>query len=373
MEVDDFGREVDARAIEIDELRRLPDDVAKGLVATGLPRSLVASAYGGPERSIASVCDAIERLSYWNGSVGWCGMIAATTGLVSAYVEPSWAERIFGDPDVVAGGFAMPAGEATVVPGGLRVTGRWQWGSGTTHCTWIGGGCRVVGAGEGGGPLAPFVLFERGEVEVLDTWFVSGLRGTGSNDYVVEDCFVPEGRWADFLASGPLVDGPVYRFPLLGALALGVASVTIGLARRAQNELVELAGGKKPAQSNRTLAERATVQVDVAKAEAAWRSARALMREVVDEAWEVAVAGDPLSDEHRRRLRLAATNAAWRSAAAVDLMYSAGGGSSIHESSALQRVFRDVHVATQHGMVAERSLEPLGRMALGLPTDARQL
>jgi indole-3-acetate monooxygenase len=169
------------------------------------------------------------------------------------------------------------------------------------------------------------------------------------------------------------VDAPLYRFPFLGALALGVCAVTLGLARRARDELVLLAGGKRPAQSSRTLAERPVVQAEVARAEAAYRSARAFVREAVEDAWEAAGGGDPLSGEHRRLLRLAATDATWRAAGAVDLMYHAGGGSSIHEASPLQRAFRDVHVATQHGMVAERTYEPLGRMALGLPTDVNTL
>jgi alkylation response protein AidB-like acyl-CoA dehydrogenase len=152
-----------------------------------------------------------------------------------------------------------------------------------------------------------------------------------------------------------------------------VCSVTLGLARRAQDELVDVAGGKRPSGSSRTLAERPAVQATVARAEAGWRSAWALLREVVAEAWDAAAAGDPLGDEHKRSIRLAATNVTWRSAEAVDLMYHAGGGSSIHETSPLQRVFRDVHVATQHGMVAERTYEPVGRMALGLPTDTAQL
>ena len=115
------------------------------------------------------------------------------------------------------------------------------------------------------------------------------------------------------------------------------------------------------------------VQAQVARAEAAWRSARAFVVDVVSVAWEAAETGSPLGDEHVRRLRLAATDATWRATAAVDLAYHAGGGSSIHEASPLQRVFRDVHVAIQHGMVAERTYEPLGRLALGLPTDTSQM
>jgi alkylation response protein AidB-like acyl-CoA dehydrogenase len=296
---------------------------------------------------------------------------------VAARVAPEWAERIYGDPSAVTGGYAMPVGSARAVDGGLLVNGRWQWGSFADHCTWLGGGCWVVDergerAPRADGLLAPFVLFAPDQVELLDTWRVAGLKGTGSTDYQVTDAFVPEGRWAQVLTA-PVVDGPLYRFPLLGALALGVCSVALGLARRAEDELVELATGKRPAQSSRSLAERAVVQGQVAKAEAARRSARAFVREVVDEAWSAAIADGELTGEHKRRLRLAATDATWRSRDAVDLMYHAGGGSSIHEASPLQRVFRDVHVATQHGMVAERTYEPLGRMALGLPTDTSQL
>jgi alkylation response protein AidB-like acyl-CoA dehydrogenase len=347
-------------------LRRLPDELAAGLVGSGLPRSLVPARYGGGEHALQDVLDAIQALAYHDGSTAWCAMIAATTGLTAARLPAEFAERIHGDPASVTGGFAMPAGTGDVVDGGLRVTGRWQWGSGTHHCTWIGGGCRV---GDG---AAPFVFFERDQVRLLDTWHVSGLRGSGSTDYEVDAVFVPEGRWAD-LRTPPLVDGPLYRFPFMGALALGVCSVALGLARRAQDEIVAIAGGKRPSGSSRTLAERPAVQAAVARAEAAWSSAGALLREAVADAWSAAAAGDALTDDHKRRLRLAATNVAWRSAEAVDLMYHAGGGSSIHESSPLQRVFRDVHVATQHAMVADRTYEPVGRMALGLPTDVSQL
>jgi indole-3-acetate monooxygenase len=360
-----LGPEADARASETERLRRLPDELASGVVDAGLPRALVPARYGGGEHELQDVLDAIEALAYHDGSTAWCGMIAATTGLTAARLPAEWAEAIYGDPASVTGGFAMPAAVAQPAERGVVVTGRWQWGSGTHHCTWIGGGCMVDGR-------AVFAFFERGQVRLLDTWHVSGLRGTGSTDYEVEAAFVPQGRWADF-GTPPVVDGPLYRFPFMGALALGVCSVSLGLARRAQDELVEVAGGKRPAGSRRTLAERPTIQSAVARAEAGWRSARALVREAVGEAWSVAAAGDALTDEHRRRLRLAATNVTWRSAEAVDLMYHAAGGSSIHEDSPLQRVFRDVHVSTQHAMVADRTYEPIGRMALGLPTDTAQL
>ena len=378
MDLERVGSEADRRAAETEALRRLPDDLAAMVVDTGLLRQWVAARYGGAEADIPTVLDAIETLAFHDGSTAWFAMIGATTGLASGYLPEHWAHTIYGDPRAVTGGFAMPSGSALPVDGGLRVNGRWQWGSGTHHCTWIGGGCWVEDqAGQRtarpDGLVAPFVFFAPEQVELLDTWHVAGLKGTGSTDYTVTDALVPEGRWVQFLNRGPIVDAPLYRFPFLGALALGVCAVAVGLARRAQHELVLLAAGKRPAQSSRLLAERPVVQMQVAKAEAAWRSSRALVREVVEEAWQAASADGGVGPEHRRRVRLAAANAASRAAEAVDLMYHAGGGSSIHESSALQRVFRDVHVLTQHGIVAERIYEPIGRMALGLPTDGSQL
>ncbi|MGZ4759468.1 MAG: acyl-CoA dehydrogenase family protein, partial [Acidimicrobiales bacterium] len=206
------------------------------------------------------------------------------------------------------------------------------------------------------------------EVELLDTWDVMGMRATGSTDYEVHDVVVPEGRWAEPQLGRPEIDAPLYRFPFMAALALGMSAVSIGLARRACDELVDLAGAKRPAQSSRTLAERAAVQADVARAEVAHRSARAFVREQVEEAWAAAEQG-PLRQVDRRNLRLAATNATITSTRAVDLMYDAAGGSAVYRSGPLERVFRDAHVATQHAMVAPRTLEVLGRVALGLPTD----
>jgi alkylation response protein AidB-like acyl-CoA dehydrogenase len=360
--VEAVGVLASSRAEETERLRRLPDDVSSALVDTGFYRAWVPAAYGGLQTDAMTVLDGIEALAFHDGATGWCGMIGATTSLTAAFLPPAFAHEIYGDPRAVTGGFAMPAARGVAVDGGILVNGRWSWGSGTHHCTWIGGGVLVEERG------APFVFFERDQVELLDTWHVAGLRGTGSTDYAVTDAFVPEGRWVHVLRAEPVVDAPLYRMPFMGLLSVGVCMVALGLARRAQHELVELAGGKRPAGSGKTLAERQVVQAEVARAEAAWRSARALVRETVDEAMALGV-----TDEMRRRLRLAATDATWRSAQAVDRMYHAGGGSSIHESHPLQRVFRDVHVATQHGMVAERTYEPLGRMALGLPTDASQL
>ena len=358
------------RAAEIEQLRRLPPDLVSALAATGVFKLWVPAAYGGAQAHLRDGLDAIEQVAYHDGSTGWCVMIAATTGLCAGFLPAEHAAAIFGPPDAITGGFAMPAGTAKQVDGGLRVDGRWSWGSGTDHCTAICGGVHLVDSDP---PRFPIVFFDVADVELLDTWHVAGLKGTASGDYAVDGAFVPEGRWVEWAGQpGPRVDHPLYRVSFLGALAIGVASVVVGLGRRAIDELVQMAG-KVPTGSSRSLAERPVVQAQVAAADAAVRSSRAFLRAAADECWDAAVAGQPVTAELKRTLRLAATDAVARCAEAVDLCYHAAGGSAIFESHPLQRVFRDTHVATQHGMVAARTLETLGRMQFGLPTDTRQL
>jgi alkylation response protein AidB-like acyl-CoA dehydrogenase len=211
-----------------------------------------------------------------------------------------------------------------------------------------------------------------GEVQVHDTWYASGLRGTGSNDLEVVDVFVPASRCVA-MTNPPLHDGPLYRFPVFGLLALGVSAVTLGIARAALDELKGVAGNKTATGQSRKLAERSAVQSAVGTSEAALQAARALVFDAIDQAWDRAEKGDPLSLEDRARLRMAATHGALTSAAVVDTAYNLGGGTSVYESSPLQRCFRNVHVATQHMIVSPPTLQLAGRVLLGLPTNIAEL
>ena len=221
-----------------------------------------------------------------------------------------------------------------------------MWGSGTQHCDWIvGGAIRDDGAFR-------LVFAPRSDVEILDTWYTSGLRGTGSNDFQMTDVFVPDARSLAPFEIRPQVDSPLARFPNFTLLAAGVASTLLGIARHAIDELIALAGGKVPAFSSKTLAQSPLAQMDVARAEASLGAARAFLLDELSRAWDVA---------RRRRPRAGraagADPAGLRrtppksSAAAVDLAYDAGGGSSIFTSNPLQRCFRDVHTGTQHVQV----------------------
>ena len=374
-ELRNIGADADARTTEIRAARRLPKDLAERLIDSTVFRTWVPTCYGGRGGTAQDLFDAIEAVAYHDASTAWCVMVNGTTALTSGYLSADWAREIYGNPRAVTGGYANPVGRGRVVDGGLKVSGRWGWGSGTSHCTWIVGGVSVAADGEAqatraGGFKTPVCFFPRSEVTLHDNWHTLGLEGTGSVDYEVTDAFVPEGRWVSFPMLRPVVDEPLYRFSSIGSLAAGVATVSIGIARRAIDEIHALATEKVPAGSARPLAERAMIQAQVIEAEAAYLSARSVLREQVDACWQEAAGSGTISDNNRRLLRVAAINATERSARAVDIAYSAGGGSSIHNASPLQRLFRDMHTATQHGANGPMFMERLGRMALGLPTDS---
>ena len=373
-----LGPQISARSAEIEALGTLPMDLVDHIRPTSAFRLCVPDDLGGPGLTAAESLEVFEEFAYHDGSVGWCVAIASTTSVLASYLPDDHARALFGDPGSIGGGFVAPRGRARPVDGGLRVSGRWQWGSGTKHCTTIGGGCLVVGRGgqpepRSDGVAMPFVFMDPENVDLIETWDVAGLRGTGSVDYAAHDVFVPEGRWVEIGASGPVRDNVWSRFSFFGLLASGVAAAAAGIARRSIDELVVLATSKKPQDSSRTLAERPPVQAEAANAEARLSAAWSLMREAADGMWESALTRRPSTDEQKRRVRLAATHATQTAADVAASMYRAAGGTAVYASSPIQRCFRDTSVAAQHAMVAPRTMETAGRMRLGLDTNTTTL
>jgi indole-3-acetate monooxygenase len=371
-----FIEELRARGDEIEAARRLPKDLSDSLARAGFYRTLVPSVYGGLECSPRTVALLLETLARGDASAAWVTLVAATSGSALARVPPATARAVLALPETMVCGVFAPRGRAERDGDGYRVSGRWQWGSGTQNADWILGGCLLFRDGQlekdpTGAPRAHMALVPAADVRFHDTWHVSGLNGTGSTDFELENIFVPEDRIVGYHDLPP-PEGPLQAFPHFGLLALCVGAVTLGIARSAIEELLELAGVKKPFGSRRTLAERAATQIDVAEAEALLRSGRAYFFEAIDTAWEAANRTGELTLEHRRDLRLATTHAVRSAARAVDLMYNLGGGSSVYRASRLQRHFRDIHVATQHIMVGPGTLEVAGRLLLGLETDTSQ-
>ena len=365
------------RASEIEATRHLPRDLSDQFARAGFYRVCVPEKIGGLELPPTETMRVIETLARGDGSAAWCVFIGGTSGTILASLAEDAAREIFAKPETLLCGVFAPRGEAVAEGDGFRVRGRWAWGSGTENADWILAGCRVVRDGEveafpNGVPRPRILLVPRADVELLDTWHVSGLCGTGSTDFQIDGAFVPERFVGGLQVSRPL-ERPLYAFPQFGLLGMGIAAVALGLADAAIEALVDLAGTKTPSMSSRTLANRPRTQSDVAEAEALRRSARAFYFEAIEAAWDEAQAGEGLSVERRRDVRLATTHATHAAAQAVDRMYHLAGGSSVYRTSPLQRIFRDAHVATQHMMVSTGTLELTGRLLLGLETDTAQL
>lgn len=354
---------VEAHADRAERDRRLPMAVVDALRKADLLRMCVPAAYGGPEADPVSMVKAIETVSAADGAAGWCAMIASTTSSLSVFLPPDTAREIFADRAHVSGGVFAPNGTGCAVDGGWKVSGVWNWGSGTQHCRYILGGTRLDDDFR-------LMFFDAADVRIHDTWHTSGLRGTGSNEFSVADVFVPKARTISATSPRPTMEAPLAAFPNFTLLAVGVAAVALGLGRRAIDEFVDLAVDKHPQFSQRTIAQVGTNQTELARAEARVRSARAFLLGEVADAWQVALNGGRIELDARVRIRLAGANAVEAATRAIDSVYTMAGGTAIYETSQLQRCLRDVHVVSQHIMVAPRLYETLGKHLFGTPIDS---
>ncbi len=366
--------ELAARAAEMEEVRRLPADLAQKLAATGVFRMVTPKRFGGLELSPREIVETTEALAAANASAGWCAMIAATTALNAAYMAPEYAAEIYGDPLTITGGVFAPMGRAVVEGDHYRVSGRWQWGSGSANCSWLCGSCTLWENGEmkrlpTGAPDTRMMVFPASDATLIDTWHVMGLKGTGSGDFEVKDIRVPKGRSVSLVTDKPHETGALYKFPAFGLLALGVTAVALGNARGALDAFRDLATVKKSQGSAKTLSERLTVQAEYARSEAAWRAARAYLYSEIDRVWVVAQGEDEIPIQARADLRLACTHMTRTGADLCRSLYDLGGGAALFETSDLQRRFRDAHAITQHIVTAPATLELTGRILFGLPTD----
>lgn len=352
--------------------RRLSPSAVEALADAGLFRMLVPAAIGGGEVAPVTMIRAIEAVARADAAAGWCVMVGATSGMMSAYLDESVAREVYGDPRAVTSGVFAPMGKAVDEGDAYRVSGRWSFASGVEHASYRMGGV-VVMSGDapvaGAEPMITHVLLRADQTEVIDTWTVNGLRGTGSHDLSAEGARVPKRLCASLVTDRPRHEGVLYRFPIFGLLAMGIAAVAIAVARESIQDFVSLATAKRPAWSKKSLAHRELVQAHVAEAEGLCRSARAFLFEATEEVTQLAAARGAVGLEERALLRLAATQATRSSARVVDLMYEASGGSAVYAANPIGRHFRDIHVATQHVMVAEPTLVAVGRAFLGLGAE----
>lgn len=364
--VADVCEVIEAHADEAETARRLPPATVAALVDADLMRMCVPADYGGPAVAPPEMLEAIACLAHADGAAGWCSMIASTTSSLSALLPADFARQVYGDPSVVTGGVFAPNGTAVgeTVDGvdGVRVSGRWAWGSGTQHCQWITGGAMTADA-------MRLCWFPASEVSFIDTWHTGGMRGSGSLDYTIDGTFVPLDRTIVPGVTRPVVDCGIARFPNFTLLACSVAAVGLGIGRRALDELGDIAHGKRPQFSSRTLAQSGFTQIEFARAEAQLRSARAFLMDEVRGAWSTVERGDQVTLDQRIGMRLAATHAASQAASAADTAYTLAGGTAVYDTSVLGRCMRDAHVVTQHIQTAPKLNEKIGRLLFGHDDD----
>jgi alkylation response protein AidB-like acyl-CoA dehydrogenase len=329
--------------------------------------------YGGLETDPITSMQVVEAVAEADAAAAWNLMIGATYGIWAAFLPEASAREVYGAKDAIVAGALRPSGVARATTGGYQVSGRWAFASGIDHCAWWNGGCIVHESGapcptDTSAPQTVLVFFRATDGERIDTWDTGGLRGTGSHDYAVRGLFVPKERTFAFDAS-PRVPGLLYRLPCQALLDSAMAAIPLGIARTAIDTLIELAATKRPARSDQPLAERLTIQAEVGRAEALYRSGRAFLYDSVAEAWAAVQAGREIGVTHLALLRLARTHAVHAAVQAIDLMYTAAGGTSVYTHNLLERCFRDAHTVTQHVSMNPANYEVSGRVFLGLGPD----
>ena len=351
---------------EAERLRQTPPDLAARITAAGIYQMYLPAAVGGPETPPLTAFRVVEELSRADGSVGWCAMIATALSLNVGKLPTEVGRELAGTPaDYRGAGSARSGGRVRAVPGGYRVTGRWNFASGIQNARWLYCTCNVMD-GETVTPVLRAVWVPRESVTIVDTWQVMGMRGTGSQDFTVEDVFVPAHRSIQSDAA-PVQTGPLYhRRAWYVHLWTPSAGNALGIARGAIDSLAEIAATEASTMSANLLRDRSMVQTRLAEAEAIVNGARAYLFDAVGRLWETLTAGREPTDREVAQGRLALVHAMHESVRAVDKVFHAAGTNAIYTRLPLERAFRDVHVAVQHAAGLPVYFESAGKVLLGL-------
>ena len=374
----ELAPKIRACADEIEAERELPKALFESLADAGLFRLALPRAVGGFELDLPTYIQVIEEVGKADASTAWMVNQGGIFATYAARMPRDVARSIWIDtPRAVVANSPAPTGKAVVVPGGYRVTARQGFSTGCRHARWLAAHSQVIENGDvrlepNGQPEARYILVPAAEAEVLDTWHVRGMRGTGTHHFAVDDVFVPAERTVNSVAAPLLETGPLYRIPRTLLFASGDASVALGVARSAVETFSELAGAKTPRAMKGLLRDQPMVQADIGHAEAHIRSGRAFLAEAVRDVWADATAGT-LTLDHRATLRLAATHAIRLAVQVVDTVYNAAGATAVYEGHLLQRHFQDIHVISQHLQARFAHYEMVGRYWLGLPIDEARL
>ena len=365
-------------APETDAQRELPRPLFEAMADAGLFRLALPRTLGGAEMDLPSYIQVIEELGRADASTAWVTNQVSIFATYAARMETAAARAIWIDtPRSVVANTPQANAQAIVVPGGYRVTGRQGFSTGCRHASWLAAHATVTDQGrprlDDGQPEMRYCFVPRAEAQLLDTWQVRGMRGTGTHHFAVDDVFVPDERTVKSVTA-PLVErGPLYRLPRTLVFASGDAAVALGTARSCLAAFMELATTKTPRAMDALLRDQPMIQSEVGRAEARLRSGLAFLREAVGEIWDAVLATGAVTLEQRAVLRLATTDGIRTAVSIVDMVYNMAGATAAYESSPIQRHFQDVHVMSQHLQARLAHYELVGRHWLGLKIDESRL
>ena len=358
--------------------RTLTPELVEALWASGLLHWANPAEAGGAEPTFAELLDTWIELAWQDGSLGWIGIAnLPSAAACAAYLPDTGFAEVFGDAThhVTVGGQFFPNGSAETVDGGYRVTGAWNFGSGTGHAEYVAAGFIPLVDGEmvldeAGLPPLLVAVIPREEITFTDGWHVQGLRGTGSYDYAVTDCFVPAARTFELFTRTPQRGtSPLFAMGLMPMTAAGHAAWALGVAKSMLDDITELAKTKVRMGDDSSLAHRASFQRGLSHHRAMWRAAELLVRTTFTEVESSVAAGTPLTPEQRAEMRIAATYATEASREIGQWAHLAAGTTAIREGSRLERAFRDLYTGTQHVFIGEKTYTDAAQVHLGLIED----
>lgn len=371
--VRDLVPTISARAAETERARRLPLELVDALRDAGVFRMYVPARLGGDELSLRAGAEVIETLARADGSTAWVALIGAGWTTVLCYLPDTTYRTLYsGGPDLIVAGAAAPTGTATPVDGGYVIDGQWAFASGCHHADWLVATTFVAdsAAGPDGMPENRIAVLRPDQCELLDTWHVSGLKGTGSTDFRVHDVFVPADWTAPFYGATPTVQHPADAVPALTRIALDHVGVALGIARGAIDDVLAIAPTRSPYGSPHTMDRDPVSQHEVGRLTAELGVLRAAFRDAIDELEDLVRTGGDFGLELRIRARQTAAHIADRAAAIVDRCYASCGTTGLRESNPLQRRLRDIRALTQHVSVSPTTFTTAGAFLLNQPVNS---
>jgi alkylation response protein AidB-like acyl-CoA dehydrogenase len=363
--------QIRAASSAIEDERRLPPALARSLMEAGVFRMGVPRTYGGPELDPMAQVRVVEELSRIEGAVGWLSMISSAGSFLAAFLKPEPAQRLFGGVESVLAGQLRPPQRADLADGGYRVSGTFHFASGSGHASVMTCGCTIYENGRPrltsrGHPDIRVMLVPTVKTRIVDVWDTTGMRGTGSNDFIVDNVFVPFDDCPNLGAGPAYCAAPLYSWPAL--FLVSHAGVPLGLARSALDFVEELTT-RKELMPGRPMREDGQVQETIAAAEASVEAARCYVYRTLEDLWATLSAGEKPSPRQRAHYRLMMTHAHQTAKQVIGTLYDLAATSAIFRSSPLERNMRDILTSSQHRVVHPKMYRPAGRLILGLDPE----